>query len=273
MDNYLSPDFLENYESADVILTLLFAFVDFIILLFSLFNLKSINKKIYLLKNKLFAIIIIDIIIRLLYAKKYYKINSLFKEFLFSFLTSFQFCLILSFLEQSYENSKKSKKSNFYKALKKKQLWVLFILITFPYSKFSYSEKKICFVQCLIIIYCVLVLYSLLKSKFIKMLNNILEQVTIGDKNIIHCIYGSPLPCMILFISYYILKITFLPISNQDCIIYSNIILIIIKECSKYFLLFILEILLHINENKNKIEKELFYNDFNSKDARKRYID
>ena len=33
MDEYLSREFIENYESADIILTLLFAFIDFIMII------------------------------------------------------------------------------------------------------------------------------------------------------------------------------------------------------------------------------------------------
>ena len=73
MEVYLEREFIENYESADIILTLLFAFVDLIIILFSLFNLSSKNQKIYFLKYKLFSLFIIDILLRILYVKKYYK--------------------------------------------------------------------------------------------------------------------------------------------------------------------------------------------------------
>ena len=255
MDDYLYGEFIENYESADIILTLLFALIDFIILLVSLFNLKSKNKNIFLLKNKLFALFIIDIVLRVLYANNNNKIKCLFKECLFSALTVIQFLLILSFLEQAYKDTKKSKKENFYKALKKKHLCVIFSIVTFPYEKFSYSQKEICFIQCLIIIYCIFVLYSLLKIKIIKIVKNILNKVTVHDKNIFFCILGSPLPCLILFISYYIIRISFLSVEDPDFIIYSNIILKIIKECSKYFLFFILEILVYILSD-SKIEKK-----------------
>ena len=46
MDEFLINELKENYESANVILTLLFAVIDFTIIIFSLFNLGSKNKKI-----------------------------------------------------------------------------------------------------------------------------------------------------------------------------------------------------------------------------------
>ena len=269
MDDYLYGEFIENYESADIILTLIFALIDFIILLVSLFNLQSQNRKIFLLKNKLLSLFIIDIVLRVLYAKNNNKIKSLFKECFFSALSVIQFLLILSFLEQAYKDTKKKKK--FYKALKKKHLCVIFLIVTFPYEKFSYSQKEICFIQCLIIIYCIFVLYSLLNKKLIKIVKQILNRVTVHDKNIFLCILGSPLTCLILFISYYILRIIFLSVENPDFIIYSNIILKIIKECSKYFLFFILEILVYI-VSENKIEKEQFCNDFNENNMKQKEL-
>lgn len=268
MNDYVYGEFIENFESADIILTLVFALLDFIILLLSLFNLQSKNGKIFLLKNKLFALFIVDIVLRILYANNNNKIKSLFKECLFSALTVIQFLLILSFLEQAYKDSKKSKKDNFYKALKKKHLCFIFLIVTFPYEKFSYSQKEICFIQCLIIIYCIFVLYSLLNKKIIKIVKPIINKVTIHDKNIFLCLLGSPLPCLILFISYYILRIIFLSVENPDFILYSNIILKIIKECSKYFLFFILEILVYVL-SENRCCKEQLYSECDEKNVMK----
>ena len=236
MDEEITQELIENYESADKILTLLFAVIDFIIIIFSLFNLKSKNKKIYLLKYKLIALFIIDIILKIHYANKYYKIKSLFKEIIFSAFISFQFFLILSFLEQGYNDTKVSKKGKFNKNINIKFTCIIFFVITFPYDKFSSSQKKICFIQSLILIYSIFVLYSKLKNKIIKIVQNVIKQNDIKDKNIFLFILGSPFPCLIFYITYYILRIIFLSINNQDFIIYTNIILKIIKDSSKYFL-------------------------------------
>lgn len=251
MDKEITQELIENYESADKILTLLFAVIDFIIIIFSLFNLKSKNKKIYLLKYKLIALFIIDIILKIQHANKYYKIKSLFKEIIFSAFISFQFFLILSFLEQGYNDTRVSKKGKFNKNINIKFTCIIFFVITFPYDKFSSSQKEICFIQSLIIIYSIFVLYSKLKNKIIKIVQNVIKQNDTKDKNIFLFILGSPFPCLIFYITYYILRIIFLSINNQDFIIYTNIILKIIKYSSKYFLFFILEIILYIlSENK-----------------------
>ena len=268
MDDFLNSELKENYESADVILTLLFAVIDFIIILFSLFNLSSKNKKIYLLKNKLISLFIIDIILKILYTNKYYELSSLYKEIIFQALISFQFFLILSFLEQAYNDINITKKGHFYKNWNSKILCIIFSLITFPYDKFSSSEKEICLIQSLILVYCIFLLYSKLKNKVIKIVQNILKQTSAEDKNIFLCILGSPLPCLIFFITYYILKIVFLSINNQDFVIYANIILKIIKDSAKYFLFFILEVILYIL-CENRMKNEKLGNDFDEDKKKK----
>ena len=134
-----------------------------------------------------------------------------------------------------------------------KIICILFLIITFPYDKFTSSPKEICFFQSIIIIYSIFLLYSRLKNKIIKIVQNIINQTTFQDKNVFFCVLGSPLPCLIFFITYYILRILFLYLENPDFIIYANITLKIIKDSSKYFLFFILEIILYkISDNKMK---------------------
>jgi hypothetical protein len=257
MDEYFEQELIETYENAETILTLLFAFIDLIIIIFSLFNLKSKNKKIYLLKYKLFGLFLVDIVLRILYAKKYHKINSVYNEIVFSFLKTFQFFLILSFLEQIFNDTRLNKKGKFYKKLSCKQLCITFSLVIFSYEKFSNSHKDICLIQSLIIIYCIFVLYTRLRNKIIKIVDNLASQKTNRRQNTYLCILGSPFICFIFYLTYYILKILFLTLENPDHIIYANIILKIIIDSSKYFLFSILELLLYVIDNK-KMQKEQY---------------
>lgn len=268
MESYISREFLENYEGADIILSILFAVIDFIIIIFSLFHLNSKNKKIYLLKYKLFAIFIIDIISRMFYVNRYYKVKSLFMELLFSALISSQFFLILSFLEQAYNDTKMKKKGKFFTKLKRNYICSVFLIITFPYDKFSSSQKEAAFIQSMIIIYCIYFLYIRMKNKIIKIVQNIIKQTSIHNKNIFFCLMGSPLPCLIFFLSYYILRIIFLYITNPEFIVYANLALKIIKDSSKYFLFIILEIILYLL-SENKLQKEKFCDDLEEKNDMK----
>ena len=253
----LSQELEENYEFAEIILTLLFAGLDLIIIIISLINLKSKNKNIYLMKYKLFSLFIVDIFLRILYSINYYNIKPIFKEFILSFLVCLQFFLILTFLEQAYNDTKLHKKGKFYNILKPSHLCFIFFLVSFPYNKFTSSKIEICFLQSLIIIYCILVLYSRLKNKIIKIAENLKIQTNKLDRKLFTFILGSPPLCLLFFISYYILRIIFLFIENPESIIYANIILIIIKDSSKYFMFLILEIMLYVL-SQSKMEKEHF---------------
>ena len=257
MDEYFEQDLIETYESAETILTLLFAFIDVVIIICSLFNLNSKNKKIYLLKFKLIGLFLVDILLRIMYARKYHKLKSLYNEIVFTFLKTYQFFLILSFFEQIFNDTRLNKKGKFYKKLSCKQLCITFSLVTFSYEKFSNSQKEICLIQSLIIIYCIFVLYILLKKKIIKIMDNLVSQKEDKRKKTYLCILGSPLISFLFYFSYYILRILFLTLESPDHIIYANIILKIIIDSSKYFLFSILELLLYVIGN-NKMQKEQY---------------
>ena len=83
MDERFNDEFRQNYENAEIMFTLFFAFIDFVIIIFSLINLKSKNKKIYMLKYKLFTLIIADIVSRILYSLQFYKEIRLYKNVFF----------------------------------------------------------------------------------------------------------------------------------------------------------------------------------------------
>jgi hypothetical protein len=257
----LSQELEENYEFAEIILTLLFAVIDLIIIIISLINLKSKNKNIYLLKYKLFSLFIVDIFLRTLYSINYHSIKPIFKEIVFSFLTCLQFFLILAFLEQAYNDTKLHKKGKFYNMLKRSHLCFIFFLVSFQYNKFTSSNFEICFIQSIIIIYCILVLYSRLKNKINKIAENLKIQTNKLDRKLFTFILGSPPLCLLFFISYYILRIISLFIENPEFVIYTNIILIIIKDSSKYFLFFILNLLLYAVSGV-KMEKDKLTDDF-----------
>ena len=257
MDEYFEQDLIETYESAETILTLLFAFIDVVIIICSLFNLNSKNQKIYLLKFKLFGLFLVDILLRIMYARKYHKLKSLYNEIVFTFLKTYQFFLILSFFEQIFNDTRLNKKGKFYKKLSCKQICITFSLVTFSYEKFSNSQKEICLIQSLIIIYCIFVLYTRLRNKIIKIVDNLVSQNEDRRKKTYLCILGSPLISFIFYFSYYILRILFLTLESPDHIIYANIILKIIIDSSKYFLFSILELLLYVIAN-NKMQKEQY---------------
>lgn len=258
MDGYLDIQLKENFENAEIIISLIFIFVDIIFIIFNIFNLKSKTENIYSLKNKLFGLFFIDIILRIMNSNRNDKLKSLKREILLSILKTIQFFFILSFLEKVYNDTKLTIKGKFYKKLSQKQLCSIFLLITFPYDIFLSSLKiEICFIQYMIIIYSIFMLYNLLRNKMVKTVKNIAKQKTTQNKKyFLFILQGSSLPCLILFVTYYILKICFLPFQITNNIIYTNIILIIIKYSSKYFLYSILITLLYILNEINMQHKQ-----------------
>ena len=92
MDDYLNEKYVDkesisSYENSDIIITLIFAMLDLIIIIISLLNLKSHNYNILKLKHKIIKLFIIDIIIRILYTRKYNK-WTIYKEILLTVLNT-----------------------------------------------------------------------------------------------------------------------------------------------------------------------------------------
>ena len=228
---------INSYEKSDIIISIILGFIDlFIIILFSIY-LKSENRKIIHLKQKLLKVFLIDFISRLLYTKKYSS-WTIYKELLFSFMNSIQFYLIISFLSSAIVKSKRFSQMQIF------FLSTIFFFITFSYERFSFSaptnffklmlNKFILVLQSFCILYCIYKTYE----EFKKYIYDIANNIKCSEKELSKIylfILGSPQSCLILFTIYYILKIFFIFINNPVYIIYSKIVLNILKEAVKYF--------------------------------------
>jgi len=228
---------INSYEKSDVIISVILGFIDIVfIIVFSIY-LKSQNKKVNHLKQKLLKVFLIDFITRLLYTKKYSS-WTIYKELFFSFMNCIQFYLIISFLSYALVKSKR---------LSKKQIFLLciiFFFITFSYERFSFSapnnfshvllNKIILILQSTCVLYCIYKTYG----EFKKYIYEIANSIKCNDKELSKVylfILGSPQSCLILFTIYYVLKIFFIFIKNPVYVIYSKILLNILKEAVKYF--------------------------------------
>ena len=255
MDVYVSEKDIDSFENADTILTFFLIFIDIIILLIYSFYLKSKNHTIKLLKLKLISLFAIDIIIRLLYIKTYYHANTIFKEIFFSGMPTSQFFLILSFLEQILNNIYFTNQIYSFKQVNSIELSFLFFLFIFSYDKFSYSfSKHLCFLQSIINLGCVFKLYEYLRDIILIIVEGI-NNNKIEISFIYSFIKNLPLSSLELYVIFYCLKIISLFIENSLYLIYIKIIILIVKEASKYFVFFILGSILYIlgkdNNNKN----------------------
>ena len=266
-ENYLDKKSISSYENSYIILTILMAVVDLIVIIISLLNLKSKSRNVEKLKSKLMKLFVIDIIVRLLYTRKYSQCN-VYQEVIITLLNTSQFYLIISFLDEILYNPTTSqlKKSN--DKYKRAKLCIFFFLFTFSYEKFTFPykityymyfkiNKIIYLIQSFFILLCLYALYLKLKIKIIEIGNNIKSELTESKSQIIiyNFILGSPQACLTLFMVYYILAILFLFIRRHVILIYANILLNIIKNTSKLFVFLICEVIIYIL-NKIKVKKE-----------------
>lgn len=272
-EKFLDKESITSYERSDIIITIFLAILDSVVIVISLINIRSKTKIISQLKQKIIKVFIIDIIIRILYSKKYNTWN-IYKEILLSIFNTCLFFLVISFFDQvlynpNWSSLKQSKELN-----KRVRLCLVFFFSTFSYQKIPFISsnfyvikfnKLFLVIQCLFIIYCLYKFHEEIKSKISKIANNFIKE-TNSKKNIYLLILGSPLSCLILVTIYFLLKIiSIIFIKSPVYAIYTNIILNIIKETSKYFSFFICEAIIYvINQIKMSKEQEIKkkYNDY-----------
>jgi hypothetical protein len=252
-EKYIDKESIYSYENSDIIISVFFAILDLISIVIFSINLIPENKDINTLKQKLIKLFSIDIIIRILYTRRY-STWSIYKELSLNIMTSIQFYLIISFFSLSLYNTKELKlKGSILKYC------CCFFLITFSYEKIIdffliqnfYSfliHKIIILIQSFGILYCIYKLFKDLQKNMNIIRVKIVDEYRKKDK-IYLLILGSPKSSFILFLFYYALKIIAAFIINPVFIIYISIGLNILKETSKYFIFFVCQaIIWHLNE-------------------------
>ena len=172
-------------------------------------------------------------------------------------MASIQFYLIISFFSLSLYNSKvlKGKETII-------QLCGIFFIFTFSYEKllyiFSFSNnflllinKIIVLIQSLCILCVIYFLHKLYKDLQKNIRNIIIYENQISK--IYFFILGSPPSCLTLLSFYYTLNIIAAFINNPIILIYVNIVLNILIETTKYFIVFVCyAILWYLNQIKFK---------------------
>lgn len=254
-------DSIYSYENSVIIISIIFAILDLLsIIIFSLI-LKPENRDINILKQILIKLFILDIIVRIIYTKKYSS-WTIFKEIFLNIMTCIQFYLFISFLSLTLYKSKQLKRKG-----KIIQLCILFFLVNFSFEKiiyiFKYSNnisfiinKFIILLQSFSILYFVYKLYKDIQKSVESIRNKILDNNKKKSK-VYLLILGSPQSGFILYFIYYSLKIISTFINNPIFIIYANIGLNILRESSKYFIFFVCQaIIIYLNHIKYKREKD-----------------
>ena len=252
-EKYIDKESIYSYENSDIIISVFFAILDLISIVIFSINLRPENRDINTLKQKLIKLFSIDIIIRILYTRRY-STWTIYKELSLNIMTSIQFYLIISFFSLSLYNTKELKlKGSILKYC------CCFFLITFSYEKIIdffliqnfYSfliHKIIILIQSFGILYCIYKLFKDLQKNMNIIRVKIVDEYRKKDK-IYLLILGSPKSSFILFLFYYALKVIAAFIINPVFIIYISIGLNILKETSKYFIFFVCQaIIWHLNE-------------------------
>lgn len=279
-EEYVDKESILSYEKSDIIVTIFFAIIDLLVIIISSLNLKSKNKTMTILKSQLVKIFIIDIIMRVLYTKKYSTWN-VYKEILLVIMNGSQFYIVISFLDTVADNPKSTtslkQSRNFNKRMK---LLFLFFFVNFSYGKlifylFALSKnyiininKSIILIQSFGVICLIYMFYKDFKHKVSEIVNNLINPKY--KKRKLHLvILGSPLSLLLLYYVYETLKVISIFIKNHVFLLYANIALNILKDTCKYFVFFVCEAIIYVL-NQIQIEKDKefqrAYRDYNDEE-------
>jgi len=251
----------ESTENAIEIMLYFFVFFDIGIIVYSNFKFKSKNESVKTLIDILCSFLFIDIVLKFINLRKIKDSMSIvFYELFLSALSTAEFYLILSSLENIFHATKVTRNLKFFDLMNILPLSIIFFFITFSYDRFfnfyKDSKKILVMLQYIAIIYCIYKLYEFIKNKIIEIVDNSVKKQILINRKLCLLILGSPLSTFILLETNYVIKIFFLFIKNKLLFIYEIIILKIVQEGSKYFIYLILVLLLY-SLNEYNIKKEI----------------
>lgn len=251
----------ESTENAIEIMLYFFVFFDIGIIVYSNFKFKSKNESVKTLIDILCSFLFIDIVLKFINLRKIKDSMSIvFYELFLSSLSTAEFYLILSSLENIFHATKVTRNLKFFDLMNILPLSIIFFFITFSYDRFfnfyKDSKKILVMLQYIAIIYCIYKLYEFIKNKIIEIVDNSVKKQILINRKLCLLILGSPLSTFILLETNYVIKIFFLFIKNKLLFIYEIIILKIVQEGSKYFIYLILVLLLY-SLNEYNIKKEI----------------
>lgn len=249
MEAELNEEEKDNFEKVNIILACIFSLLNIFITLFSIFFFKSNTKIIRDLKYKLLGLIFIDSIYLIIYA--YFKNEkSFFHELLFSALSSFEFYFFISFLYKIFHNTEMSILAKEVDLLNPLQIYFLFILVIFPYSKFNfiYCELLNC-IQYTIIILFLIILYKYFKKTIMIISSQLISK---DSANITIYSYLNKLNklCLILILCYNIIKFISIFIYSEYYKIFLQIGLNTINQGLKYYIFLLFDVIIYNLSNK-----------------------
>ena len=243
---------INDYEKADIILSIFFSIFDFIVIILTLTVFYSNNKDISNLCYQLVGIFFVDIIIRLYHIYLLQKANSniFIKETILCIFCADLFYLTLSLFIQVSKILKIKEKIDIVLPC------LLYVLCFFGYDKIitfnpiTFSSFTLSFGSLILLtqsLFCIIFYYYVL-NMVSPSINSIVKIIAQGHKTstpLHRFILGSPLSILSLFIIHYLIKIFLLFFGSPMVIFYGSIATNIFKNGAKYFVLFSCEIILY----------------------------
>ena len=239
---YINSQSIYDYEKADVILNILFACIDFLIIVLTVTVFSSNNKDITDLCYQLVGIFFVDIIVRLyhIYILQKYGANAFLKEIISVIFGADLFYLSFSLFTQIIKVLKLKIKLDIIMPS------ILYVLVFFSYEKIiSYHpitfnsyiisfSSLILLTQSMFSIIYIYYIYDMIKAPVVAVVSEIYK----GEKklNIVNrFILGAPASCLLLYILHYLIKILLLFFKSPMALLYGTITLNIFRDGAKYF--------------------------------------
>ena len=247
MNSMINYEIMQNHNRANYLLSLFFLGLDVIIyiILLTLYNcdLKNLNSA----KQKLYYILTLDGLMRLIsiYIDVYH--TNMIQETTFTLIATMQFHLSLSMLDQVFSDPRNESYLENELKIKNKTLFsVLFFCFVFSFKGITSNYGSLSIIQSICIFITISIIYKYLYNKIDTFLSNIQKknnQFTTKD-------YIANLPFFIfLYLSInYTLKLFSLMIDNLLYESYLSMICIIFKEVGKYLVVLLLICIYNIFE-------------------------
>ena len=251
MNSLIVEEIKQNHNQADAFISLFFAGLDAVtyVVILTLFGceFKSLGSP----KQKLSIFLLLDGIVRIIsmYTDAYSK--TFVQEIVFSLVTSLQFYLSISMLEQIFTDKSNDSYLENELHIKNKFLFsFIFFCLVFSFKGIMTSYALLSAIQYICIIISISVFYKYIANKIAIFLNNISRKNNqFNGKNF----NNIPFFVFLYFIIYYILQLCTLFFDNKLYESYMTMICVIFKEVGKYLVILLLIAIYH---SFNKYVKE-----------------
>ena len=246
MDPIIEEEIMRNHNQADAFISLFFAGLDAVcyIIILTLFGCEF--KNLSSPKQNLSLLIVLDAILRIfhMYSDEYSKY--FIKEIFFTLLTTIQFSIIISLLNQILEKSNDTFDADL-QIGNRGFLVILFFILVFSFKGIIGSYKFLCALQFICIIISIFIMSKYIGSKIEAFLSNVTKKAaSFNGENFIK---NMPFYISIYFIINYFFELFSLFVEDKLYASYMIMLCKIFKECGKY-LVFLLLIIVYYTFNK-----------------------